>query len=245
MYPEYMPLITWIPGRLATGRRASLAHRADRPGWAAPQHRSLRYTNSSACLQPMSYPLRHVSIRVPWHDGGWKGTVCTAPTENDACLVLSRIRQQRDDAHERRRAGEDWAELSGAGLPPCVRERAGFMKPAEFSMGINHPYAERSPTHSGLGATTLRFPPYSAPCIPFRWMRREHAEGVAAEADIDYRPELEALADEQMPFTSGWVQHGHNQRRLLDAFFAHLQPTVSLCFFYAKRVPLTDDEGRR
>lgn len=192
----------------------------------------------------MSYPLRHVSIRVPWHDSAWSGTVCAAPNDNDACLVLSRVRQRRDDAHEARHAGEDWAQLSLTGLPPCVRERAGFMRPSEFSMAISHPYEGRSPTHSGLGTATLRFPAYSAPCIPFRWMRREHAEEVAAEADVDYRPELEGLADEQMPFTSGWVQHGHNQRHLLDAFFAHLQRTLSLCFFYAKRVPLTDDEGK-
>jgi len=28
------------------------------------------------------YPLRHVSIRVPWHDSGWAGAVCKAPHLN-------------------------------------------------------------------------------------------------------------------------------------------------------------------
>jgi hypothetical protein len=23
-------------------------------------------------------PIEHISIRVPWHDGGWNGTVCHA-----------------------------------------------------------------------------------------------------------------------------------------------------------------------
>ena len=36
-------------------------------------------------------PLRHLSIRVPWHDAGWAGTVCNDPTANTACLVLKRI----------------------------------------------------------------------------------------------------------------------------------------------------------
>ncbi len=32
------------------------------------------------------YPLRHISIRVPWHDNGWMGTVCDNPEQNGACL---------------------------------------------------------------------------------------------------------------------------------------------------------------
>ena len=27
-------------------------------------------------------PLHHVTIRVPWHDGGWTGTVCARPLDN-------------------------------------------------------------------------------------------------------------------------------------------------------------------
>ncbi|WP_439628322.1 hypothetical protein [Gemmata sp.] len=45
-------------------------------------------------------PLRHLSIRVPWHDAGWAGTVCDDPTANTACLVLKRIGAERDDAAE-------------------------------------------------------------------------------------------------------------------------------------------------
>jgi hypothetical protein len=191
----------------------------------------------------MEHPLRHVSIRIPWHDAGWTGSICTSPAENDACLVLSRIRRDRDEVEETRCSGEDWSKLNGA-LPPCVRERAGIMKTTEFSMPITHPYDGRSDAHSGLGVATLRIPPFAAPCVPFRWMRRDYAADIAEEWDVDYRPELEDLADDQMPFTSGWVQHGHNQRALLDVFFAHLYSQVSLCFFYARRIPLIDAEGK-
>jgi hypothetical protein len=30
------------------------------------------------------FPLRHVSVRVPWHDAGWAGVVCSAPALNGA-----------------------------------------------------------------------------------------------------------------------------------------------------------------
>ena len=40
-------------------------------------------------------PLRHISIRVPWHDNGWNGTVCNAPELNCSCLRLPRISAHR------------------------------------------------------------------------------------------------------------------------------------------------------
>lgn len=29
-----------------------------------------------------NFPLRHVSVRVPWHDAGWAGLVCNSPQLN-------------------------------------------------------------------------------------------------------------------------------------------------------------------
>ncbi len=34
------------------------------------------------------YP--HLSIRVPWHDARWAGTICTTPILNGACAKLKR-----------------------------------------------------------------------------------------------------------------------------------------------------------
>ena len=39
-------------------------------------------------------PVRHLSIRVPWHDAGWDGTVCRQPADNGSCLVLERIQRE-------------------------------------------------------------------------------------------------------------------------------------------------------
>ena len=34
-------------------------------------------------------PPHHVTIRVPWHDGGWTGTVCARPLDNSSSCPVS------------------------------------------------------------------------------------------------------------------------------------------------------------
>ena len=95
-------------------------------------------------------PLRHLSIRVPWHDTDWTGRVCQNPCENLACLILPRIRENRDDEQEERIAGKSWQELRDSELPPCVSERANFMAPYELIRKLPHPYAKSSPAHANF-----------------------------------------------------------------------------------------------
>ena len=38
---------------------------------------------------------QHLSIRVPWHDHGWDGTVCEHPDSNISCLRLKNIYENR------------------------------------------------------------------------------------------------------------------------------------------------------
>ena len=188
--------------------------------------------------------IRHLSVRIPWHDTGWDGRVCAAPSANVACLALKRIHEERDDSYEDSVPGTDWEELPTAKLPPCVRETAGFMRGREFSLTLTHPYASLGTTaHENLKPLTMRFPEYSAPCVPFRWMRRAEAESIADSEGAGYSIELEEEADELIPFESGWVQHGANQRHMLETFFSHVDD-ASLAFFYAKRVPHTEEDGR-
>ena len=58
-----------------------------------------------------SYPLRHLSIRVPWHDAGWTGTVCQAPQLNGACAKLKAIANNKKDEKELPFAGRSLEEL--------------------------------------------------------------------------------------------------------------------------------------
>lgn len=188
--------------------------------------------------------VQHLSIRVPWHDTGWTGQLCAAPSDNAWCVALPRIRETRLDTVEDEHRGEDWEGVPSAALPPCVRERAGFMRDREFTVSVPHPYTGGgSKAHQDLEPIALRFPEYAAPCVPFRWMRREEAEALAAMEGIDYQPELEDQANELIGFESGWIQHGANQRAMLEGFFEAIRPPA-LALFYAKRVPLTEQEGR-
>jgi hypothetical protein len=76
--------------------------------------------------------VRHLTLRVAWHDRAWDGTVCERPSENAFCLCLDRIRERRDDTYEQTVAGRHWADLNG-GLPPCRDEAAAFMSGRECS----------------------------------------------------------------------------------------------------------------
>lgn len=186
----------------------------------------------------MNYPLRHISIRVPWHDTGWDGRVCAAPRLNGSCLKLKRIAEDRDDAAEEAVAGKRLDELPQAQWPACAAERMGFMAPFEVVRMANHPY-NRGPetSHGHFKPTPLRHPPYSAAVVPFAWMLREAMETLGEEHELDVQAEREP----DLGFKTQWVQEHLNQTALLDCFAGHLKPEQSLCFFYAKQVPFVED----
>src|SRR5215210_7848250 len=124
-------------------------------------------------------PLRHLSVRVPWHDNGWNGTICQHPIENADCLVLKNVHKNRKDTKEEANSGRSWSELEQEDFPACVGERAGFMAPFEYSRMISHPYAATSDAHNHFRPTRFRYPMYSAACIPFRWTLSSMAEDIA------------------------------------------------------------------
>ena len=43
---------------------------------------------------------------------------------------------------------------------------------------------------------------------------------------------------------TNWIQERCNQLALLDTFYGALKPQESLCFFYAKRTPLSEQSSR-
>ena len=123
-------------------------------------------------------PLHHVTIRVPWHDGGWTGTVCARPLDNSSCLILPRIGEGRRDEVEARCASQRLDELDRADLPPCVGEHVSFMAPFALTRMMTHPYTEFYPeTHGHFAPTGFAQPAYSAACVPYRWMLREKSRG--------------------------------------------------------------------
>jgi ATP-dependent exoDNAse (exonuclease V) alpha subunit len=199
-------------------------------------------------------PTQHITIRVPWHDAGWNGTVCRNICANTSCVVLPRIAQSRDDALEIKLAGQSIEHLERAQLPPCVEEHATFMAGFKQTLKKVHPYrASAKQTHGHFEDTSYHLEPYAAAAVPFRWMLKNEVEGakkgVAGKAEqlslgymVEREPDMSVNGWDQSD--TSWVQHGDNQRMLLDTFFSAVQPEESLVFFYAKRTPLSDQPGR-
>jgi hypothetical protein len=192
-------------------------------------------------------PTTHLSVRVPWHDSGWNGTVCRNPAGNTSCLILPRIAGTREDDWESLPtvAGQHW-HRDGAQLPACAAERGAFMSPFGYTRRTNHPYSERGGADGKLYAhfreTAFHHAPFSAGAVPFAWMMKDK-DGVPAKAkqyQLDFKAELEP----QLSFDTLWVQEQRNQLAMLDTFFGAITPQESLVFFYAKRTPLTDDRRR-
>ena len=201
-------------------------------------------------------PVHHLTIRVPWHDNGWKGTVCNNPCGNTSCTILPRIATNRDDTLEEALAGTSFNDLDNEQLPPCVDEHATIMSPSALSLLKNHPYAQSaSTTHGHFEATPYTIQPYSAAAIPYRWMLREEVEGntrlgIQSKAET-FGFSYEALREPDLTLNEGWtrdnktwIQEGTNQRIILDTFFSAAKPSDSLVFFYAKRTPLAEDPRR-
>ena len=40
---------------------------------------------------------QHISVRVPWHDNNWNGSVCNQPDCNSSCIRLANIYENRND----------------------------------------------------------------------------------------------------------------------------------------------------
>ncbi len=205
-------------------------------------------------MKPAAYPLRHISIRVPWHDGGWIGSVCASPARNTACLKLRNIFESKEEKIENLLAGKSVKDLNQDQFPPCVKERATFMADFAFTRLHEHPYAKNNKeTHSHFKATALHYPAYGAAALPFRWTNRKFvlgdkendADGLINKFPLQDVNESFEPTKEILGFDTNWLQDHRNHRTLLECFWSHVRIEESLVFFYAKQVPLVEDTGRR
>lgn len=188
----------------------------------------------------ISLPFRHLSIRVPWHDSGWDGTVCRKPLSNNACLCLSGISGSRQDAWESAHAGDHMADM-GEKVPPCLRERVGFMSSRPFNLSINHKLGHDE-DYEHIMPTPLEMPAYSAPGVPFNWLMRDGAMERDERLAIGYDHGKEPM--ERWKADGTWVLHPDNQRACLESFWSAISPGRSLVFFYAKAIPGIEDNRR-
>jgi len=159
----------------------------------------------------------HLSIRVPWQDTKWDRRVCTDPINNQSCVVLKTIAENRKDAVEDGCRGEWINDLEDGRKPPCIKERATFLSDHGLTLKVRLNYADWSPAHKHIERTPLPVPAWGATLVPFRWLLRESAYEIAKNFDLDVSEEREPTEPAFLARTD-WIQNHDNQRALLDAF---------------------------
>lgn len=209
-------------------------------------------------ISGLSFPIRHLSVRVPWHDSSWNGAVCGDPKNNVACLKLPRIAEGKDEAFEAIHSGRHFKDLPQERIPPCLQDRAAFMSPHSFVRDHSHPYRRREQslpnwknkkgTHAHFRPTPLNYPAYSVPGVPYRWMLKESFSPRSGSGLREHYPldNLSEALEPDLDFNTGWWQDYRNHKAILETFWGHVKEEESLVFFYAKQVPLVEDmPGRR
>lgn len=196
----------------------------------------------------MKLPLRHISVRVPWHDNGWNGHICSNPRDNASCMFLPRI-QSKDVEFEEANTNKPFNEITETDdggklkLPPCIGEKVTFMSSFNVIKKINHPYVTFEPTYSHYKESRLKYPGHSFSVIPYKWMLKdkETKENKTAE---EYKLNYDADLEPKLIFEDQWVQHYSNQKVLLDTFISAIEVQKSLVFVYAKNIPFIDNVDR-
>lgn len=183
---------------------------------------------------------QHISVRVPWHDNYYNGTVCTNPVGNSYCQVLKNIMENKNVDEENNIAGQLFNECSNK--PVCLSEGACFMSPKEISKLVHHPY-NNNETHKHFLETEQKYLPYSIPGRPYRWLmhninKEKNPVFSINNIDIDYDKE-----NIQLSFKTNWMQHTENHIRIFRQFYKNVNNN-SLCLIYAKRTPMSEDTGR-
>lgn len=185
--------------------------------------------------------IKHLSIRVAWHDNKWNGAICQRPSQNSFCLNLSRIYLEKNDDVEDKISGKHWSDLSPDQLPPCKAEGGSFMSTRKYNRTFQHPYFKpygKDIPHNVLKPTTIEVPPYSSFTVPFWWMLKSNQQTIR-----EWYPDIPK--DENPPFPSSWVYSRNTQEALLKRFYEPIEENNSLVIYYAKGSNPVDEDSRR
>ncbi len=180
--------------------------------------------------------IKHLSIRVAWHDNKWNGTICNNPNANGYCTQLKRIYEEKTDNEP---AGRPWWEINPVELPPCKAEGGAFMNTKSYKRSFQHPYKEYNKAdHYHLQRTEFEIPPFSVFAVPFWWMLLKNQKEI--------NDEFPGLPFNNFPpFKSPWVYDEKRQLGLLEQFFNPIIKNRSLVIFYTKQGNPIDEECKR
>ncbi|WP_217817812.1 AAA family ATPase [Clostridium tyrobutyricum] len=188
-----------------------------------------------------NYSLKHISLRVPWHDSEWNGSVCSNPKNNLSCLRVKNIALSKDEVMEQKIKSCPFNDLKENEVPPCLEERGCFMSDTDYVKNKVHPYASNgNKMYKHFLPTKFKYKKYSAVGVPYRWMLKDNMDYFKKNYDLD----IDINKEPDLEFNTNWVQARDNQKELLDCFFGYIKPKKSICIFYAKEVPFIEDSRR-
>jgi exodeoxyribonuclease V alpha subunit len=153
--------------------------------------------------------MRHVTIRMAWHDSGWDGTICRNPAANSYCtgshsLLSERLARNRCLKDEIGKEGQPLDAAMPAYLPPCYWTSRAFAS-HQTNVVHQHPFGRYQETHQIPGTLEQG----SVFTWPFR-LSMTHSQATAKRHG-KYFGDLESR---------------------IDRYCKRLSPGASLVFFY-------------
>ncbi len=132
--------------------------------------------------------MKHISIRLPWHDRGWDGCVCNNPAKNSYCkgfhsVNAEKIRRDKEDKKEEKIAGLPF-DANWKYHPPCTETLNVF-----GNASVKHTHVPKS-FIKNTSPKTVDILPNSSGTWPFEDMWDDSGERREAEERKEYVEEF-------------------------------------------------------
>ena len=165
--------------------------------------------------------MKHITIRVAWHDNKWNGKICKNPSENVYCvdnysLLSSRIQRRRNIEIEEKFKGKSISEVknNSAYIPPCYW-CINILGEEKHTIEDTHPFGDTSNEFSVI-------PPLNEILKPFSVFTWNFKLSFTTTGVYKYPPDLEDR---------------------VKKYIKNIEPTKSVVFLYANYSnPVTGDE---
>jgi len=176
----------------------------------------------------------HLSVRLCWHDSGWNGHVCKQPKNNKFCIALQHIREAKDEEAEEEIKCKCFSDIAEGKLNiPCKAE-ANVFSDKGYEITFKHPIDNWK-----IPDATEDFNPYTFCPAPYRWMQSSEYDKIRKK----YKLNLGDL-DPTSHRSGSWIYDVKLQKKLLDAFWGHIEEKKSLVVFYTNSAPVFEDTKR-
>jgi len=184
--------------------------------------------------------MKHISIRVPWHDKKWNGCVCEHPTNNPFCMMLKNICKDKNCEKEENIASQEWCNLPFNDLPACKGENGGFMNEHPYKREFVHRYKniKKDIPQNQLLPKIVEIPEFSFFGVPFLYLSKD-CKDYLSERFPNFAD------DEDAPFVTAWTFGRQRQYDILEWFSSNIKAGESLVTFYCKNGNPIDEDSRR